>query len=333
MKVLVTGGAGYIGSHVASLLKQNFDVFVLDDLSKGHYRALKVLGLESNFIKGNSGDIELVRQIIRDKKIDAVMHFAASIEVAESVENPLKYYRRNFENTLNLLEAMLKEGVKKFVFSSTAAVYGEPKEIPIPEEHPQLPTNPYGETKLAVERMLKWFSACYGLRYVSLRYFNAAGAHPELELGEDHDPETHLIPIVLQAALGLRPEVKIFGTDYPTKDGTPVRDYIHVMDLAEAHVLALEHLLKNGESRIYNLGNGLGFTVKEVIETARKVTGRNIKAIPWERRPGDPAVLVASSDKIKAELGWRPKYPDLTKIIQDAWRWHSNHPNGFADVK
>jgi len=256
------------------------------------------------------------------------MHFAAYSLVSESVAEPALYYRNNVIGTLNLLETMLAYGVKKIIFSSTAAVYGEPVAVPITEEHPTNPTNPYGATKLAVEGMLKWFSRAYGLNYVSLRYFNAAGADAAGDIGEDHEPETHLIPLVLQTALGRRPEIRIFGTDYPTPDGSCIRDYIHVGDLARAHVLALTRLVNEGASTVYNLGNGNGFSVREVIRVAQEVVGKTIKAVEAERRSGDPAVLVASSDKIRKELGWQPKYTDLKTIISTAWEWHKNNPNG-----
>ena len=332
MRVLVIGGAGYIGSHVVLALKEaGEDVWVLDDLSKGHREALRRISMEDRLITGSMDDEELVRQIIRDKKIEGVMHFAAKIEVGESMDKPLLYFEHNVSKTINLLKAMLEENVKKFIFSSSAAVYGMPQKIPIEEEHPQKPVNVYGETKLMVERILDWLDRTAGLKYVALRYFNAAGAQPDGLIGEDHHPETHLIPIVLQVALGKRDHVKIFGTDYPTPDGTAIRDYIHVMDLASAHILALENLLKGGESLKLNLGNGNGFSVKEVIETARKITGKEIKAIEWERRKGDPAVLVASSDRAKEVLGWKPEYPELPTIVEHAWKWHSNNPDGYSE--
>ncbi len=332
MRVLVVGGAGYIGSHVVYALKEaGEDVWILDDLSKGHREALRRIGLQDRLIKGSMDDKELVRQIIRDKKIEGVMHFAAKIEVGESMERPLLYFNHNVSKTISLLEAMLQEKVNKFIFSSSAAVYGMPERVPIDEEHPKSPVNVYGETKLMVEKILDWLDRTAGLKYAALRYFNAAGAHPEGLIGEDHDPETHLIPIVLQVALGKRDHVKIFGTDYPTPDGTAIRDYIHVMDLASAHILALEKLLKGERSLKLNLGNGNGFSVKEVIETARKITGKEIKAIEWERRKGDPAILVASSRKAQEILGWRPEYPDLSVIIEHAWKWHSANPNGYME--
>ncbi|MGB9781255.1 UDP-glucose 4-epimerase GalE [Caldanaerobacter sp.] len=326
MAILVCGGAGYIGSHaVYSLLKRNEKVVVVDNLATGHSES--VLG--GKLYIGDLGDEDFLDKVFSENDIEAVMHFAASSLVGESVENPFKYYENNVCGTLSLLKAMKKHGVKKIVFSSTAAVYGEPERIPIKEEDKTEPTNPYGETKLAIEKMLKWADAAYGIKYVALRYFNVAGALETGEIGEDHSPETHLIPIVLQVALGKRDKVMIYGDDYPTKDGTPIRDYIHVMDLVDAHILALEKLRKENKSDVYNLGNGEGFTVKEVIEVARKVTGHPIPAEVTGRRPGDPAVLVASSEKAMKDLGWRPKYASLEGIIESAWMWHKNHPNGF----
>jgi len=321
LRVLVTGGAGYIGSHVVKLLgKKGYSVVTVDNLSKGHrdavlYGELEVLDL------GNNG---LVRGLIRNFKPDAVMHFAASIEVGESVRNPVKYYKNNTANTLNLLEAMIEEGVSNFIFSSTAAVYGNPEKVPIPEEHPIKPINPYGQSKAFVERMLEDFDRAYGLKFISLRYFNAAGADPKGRIGESHNPETHLIPLILKTAKGERESIKIFGTDYPTPDGTCIRDFIHVEDLAEAHVLALEYLLNGGESEVFNLGYGHGYSVREVIDTAKKVTGVDFKVEEAERRPGDPAVLVADNKKIKEVLGWEPKYEDLEFIVRTAWNWELN---------
>ncbi|ACL70813.1 UDP-glucose 4-epimerase GalE [Halothermothrix orenii] len=326
MNILVTGGAGYIGSHVVkSLFEAGYNVVTLDNLEKGHREA--VLGGE--FIKGDLKDRELLDSIMKDYEIDGVIHLAAHSLVGESMENPGKYYKNNVSNGLNLLEAMVDNDVKYLVFSSTAAVYGEPREVPITEDHPTAPTNTYGESKLFFEKMMKRYDEIYGLKYVSLRYFNAAGADLSGKIGEDHDPETHLIPIVLQKALGLRDKLYIFGNDYPTRDGTCIRDYIHVNDLADAHVLAIEGLTRGLESRIYNLGNGEGYSVKEVIETASRVIGKPIEAGVGDRRPGDPAVLVASSDKIKEELGWDPQYPDLETIIETAWQWHKR--GGFNE--
>lgn len=326
MAILVCGGAGYIGSHaVYALLKRNEEVVVVDNLATGHSES--VLG--GKLYIGDLRDEDFLDKVFSENNIEAVMHFAASSLVGESVENPFKYYENNVCGTLSLLKAMKKHGVKKIVFSSTAAVYGEPERIPIEEGDRTEPTNPYGETKLAIEKMLKWADAAYGIKYVALRYFNVAGALETGEIGEDHSPETHLIPIILQVALGKRDKVMIYGDDYPTKDGTPIRDYIHVMDLVDAHILALEKLRKENKSEVYNLGNGEGFTVKEVIEVARKVTGHPIPAEVTGRRPGDPAVLVASSEKAMKDLGWRPKYASLEEIIESAWMWHKNHPNGF----
>lgn len=336
MRILVTGGAGYIGSHtVAELVAQRDEVITVDNLNKGHREA--VLGGE--FYKIDLLAEDGLEQVFSKHKIDAVMHFAADCLVPESVQDPQGYYRTNVVGGLNLLKTMLKYRINKIVFSSTAAVYGEPQRTPIKEDDPTRPTNPYGETKLAFEQVLKWYDSAYGLKYVSLRYFNAAGAHPSGKIGEDHQPETHLIPVVLQTALGKREQVEIFGTDYPTPDGTCIRDYIHITDLAQAHLLALEWLAPNRsgsrlaqgrESRIYNLGNGKGFSVKEVIEVARKVTGKKIKVKQGPRRVGDPDRLVASSQRISRELNWRPKYPGLEKIISSAWKWHLSHPDGFG---
>lgn len=326
MKVLVAGGAGYIGSQVAlDLARAGHEPVVLDNLVKGHREAV----LRGTFVQGDINQFDLVTELMTKEKIEAVIHLAAHSLVGESVHNPAKYFRNNIANGQVLLDAMVASGVKYIVFSSTAAVYGEPERVPIPEDHPKNPTNPYGFSKLTFEGMLRFYEEAYGLRYISLRYFNAAGADPEAEIGEDHDPETHLIPIVLKTALGVREHIQLYGTDYPTPDGTCIRDYIHVADLSQAHLLALEALAGGKESTIYNLGNGQGYSNKEVIETARRVTGKEIKVIDAPRRPGDPAVLVASSAKIQAELGWKPKYPELDRIIATAWRWHQRHPNGY----
>lgn len=326
MSILVTGGAGYIGSHtVAELLETGEDVVVVDNLQKGHRDA--VLG--GKFYEGDLRDDGFLDEVLGENGIEAVIHFAADSLVGESVTDPLKYYNNNMVSTLKLLTKMKEYGVDKIVFSSTAATYGEPENAPILETDRTLPTNPYGETKLSVEKALKWADNAYGIKYVSLRYFNAAGAHTSGRIGEDHDPESHLIPIVLQAALGKRDGIRIFGSDYDTPDGTCIRDYIHVTDLAQAHLLALESLRKGGNSAIYNLGNGRGFSVREVVDLARKVTGVDIKEIPAPRRAGDPAVLVASSEKIKRELDWKPQFNDLSTIIETAWRWHISHPSGY----
>jgi UDP-glucose 4-epimerase len=318
-EVLVVGGAGYIGSHmVKDLLDTGYDVVTLDDLSTGH-RELVVGG---EFIKGGLGDAVLLDKLFSTHKISAVMHFAAFSLVGESMEQPLKYYRNNMAATAELLDSMIRHNVKRFIFSSTAAVYGEPVDLPITENHPCNPTNPYGESKIAVERMLKDCDVAYGLKYISLRYFNAAGADKSGKIGERHRNETHLIPLILEVATGRRENIKIFGADYPTPDGTCIRDYIHVNDLTGAHLLALNSLLSGEDSAVYNLGNNRGYSVREVIEMARKVTGKPIPAIEADKRPGDPAVLIASSDKIKKKLGWKPDVEDLETIIQTAWRWH-----------
>jgi UDP-glucose 4-epimerase len=314
MNILVTGGAGYIGSVVVEeCISAGHKTFVIDNLEKGHR---EMVHPDAGFFEGDFGDAELMERIFRDENIDTVIHMAAYSLVGESVDHPAKYYQNNVINGLSLLNSMVASGVKNIVFSSTAATYGEPEKYPITEDFPNVPTNPYGESKLAFERALKWYERAHGVRYVSLRYFNAAGATERC--GELHDPETHIIPIVLQAAAGTRDSVQIYGDDYPTKDGTCVRDYIHVTDLARAHVLAVA----SGKSGIYNLGcGGEGYTVREVIDTAREVTGREIKAEVAPRRPGDPAVLVAGSGRIREELGWTPEYQDLRVIIESAWNW------------
>jgi UDP-glucose 4-epimerase len=326
MSILVTGGAGYIGSHtVAGLLEADESVVVVDNLQKGHRDA--VLG--GAFYEGDLREDGFLDEVFGENDIEAVIHFAADSLVGESVADPLKYYNNNMVSTLRLLTKMKEYGVDKIVFSSSAATYGEPENTPILETDRTLPTNPYGETKLSVEKALKWADNAYGIRYVSLRYFNAAGAHPDGRIGEDHNPESHLIPIILQAALGVREAIQIFGNDYDTQDGTCIRDYIHVTDLAQAHILALESLRSGGNSTIYNLGNGKGFSVREVVDIARRVTGINIKEVPAPRRAGDPAVLVASSEKIQRELHWKPQFNDLPTIIETAWKWHRSHPQGY----
>ena len=328
MSVLVCGGAGYIGSHtVSELLDRGEDVVVADNLQKGHKKA--VLG--GKLMIGDLRDSDFLDKVFSENTIDSVIQFAADSLVGESVEDPLKYYNNNVVSTLSLLSKMKQYGVDKMVFSSTAATYGEPQNIPIMETDPTIPTNPYGQTKLAVEKALKWCYEAYDIKYTALRYFNAAGAHISGKIGEDHNPETHLIPIILQAALGQRDSITIFGDDYNTEDGTCVRDYIHVTDLADAHILALDKMRADGKSNIYNLGNGNGFSVKEVVDITRKVTGVDIKAELGERRPGDPAILVASSEKAKKELNWKPKYNDLGTIIETAWKWHKENPNGFSE--
>ncbi len=317
--ILIVGGAGYIGSHInKKLSQQGYETVVFDNLSFGHTDFVK-WGI---FHGGDLSDIDNIREVFKKYPIDAVMHFAAFTYVGESVEDPQKYYLNNLRNTLNLLQVMLEEEVKYFVFSSTCATYGNPEEIPITESHPQNPINPYGKAKLMVEQVLADYTLAYDLNYVSLRYFNAAGADPDAEIGELHEPETHLIPLILDAATGRRDNIQIFGTDYPTPDGTCIRDYIHVMDLADAHIKALEYLQSGGESEVFNLGNGQGFSVREVIETAHKVTGRKIEVEEVDRRPGDPPVLVGSSDKAREILDWNPEYHDLSLIIETAWKWH-----------
>ncbi|MBF2008276.1 UDP-glucose 4-epimerase GalE [Chlorogloeopsis fritschii PCC 9212] len=320
--ILVTGGAGYIGSHAVLALKRaGYEVVILDNLVYGHRELVeKVLDVE--LIVGDTGDRPLLDKLFQSHDIAAVMHFSAYAYVGESVVDPAKYYRNNVVGTLTLLEAMCDASVKKFVFSSTCATYGVPNVVPIPEDHPQKPINPYGNSKLMVEQILADFDVAYDFKSVSFRYFNAAGADPSGLLGEDHNPETHLIPLVLLAALGKRESISVFGTDYPTPDGTCVRDYIHVSDLADAHVLGLEYLLKGGNSEAFNLGNGNGFSVKEVIETAKQVTGRDIKVVECDRRPGDPPALIGSGDKARKILGWQPQYSALSEIITHAWQWH-----------
>ena len=325
MRILVTGGAGYVGSVVVEeLLKAGHEVTVYDNLSKGHIDAV-LPGAE--LVLGDLADKLLLAQAIRAHGVEAVIHMAASSIVGESVTNPSQCFQNNVVNSLHLLDVMLQAGVRKLVFSSTAAVYAASGSEPLRETDPLGPNNPYGESKLIIENSLRWYDQAYGLRYVSLRYFNAAGATQAL--GEDHRPETHLIPIVIETAMQKRPVLEIYGTDYDTPDGTCIRDYIHVSDLARAHVLALEHL-KEGDSRIYNLGNGRGFSVREVIRVARAITGDAIPALISPRRPGDPAVLVASSERIQEELGWKPLYPDLKDILSSAWKWRREHPDGYG---
>ncbi len=324
MTILVTGGGGYIGSHTVKLLTQaGYDVIIFDNLVYGHQDLVQTV-LNVKLIIGDLGDRQLLDTIFQEYHITAVIHFAAYTYVGESVTNPAKYYRNNVASSLNLLEAMQSAGVKNIVFSSTCATYGTPQKIPLTEEHPQHPINPYGTSKLMVEMMLKDFSNAYNLNFVAFRYFNAAGADMTGKLGEDHNPETHLIPLVLLTALGKRDAITIFGTDYPTEDGTCIRDYIHVEDLSSAHILGLEYLLNGGKSDFFNLGNGNGFSVKEVIETAQKITGIEIKIIIGDRRLGDPPILVGSSEKAQKILNWQPKYPDLETIISHAWLWHKN---------
>lgn len=324
-KVAVIGGAGYIGATTAqALIDAGREVVVYDNLSTGHRQAVPA---QAQFVIGDVSDRAALDKLFREHKPEAVLHFAAFIEAGESMRAPERYFRNNSASTLTLLEAMLAAGVRKFIFSSTAALYGEPKQIPIREDDLLEPTNAYGESKLLVERMLAWFHRIHGFAYASLRYFNAAGSNGCS--GEQHDPESHLIPIILQAAAGKREHVSIFGTDYPTEDGTCVRDYIHVSDLANAHVLAL-HALGEGDRRIYNLGNGTGFSVRQVIESSRGATGKGIKVVEAERRPGDPAVLVASSEKIRSELGWKPRFPELDQIVASAWEWMQRNAKGYS---
>ncbi|QTL97345.1 UDP-glucose 4-epimerase GalE [Iocasia frigidifontis] len=319
MNILVTGGAGYIGSHVAKKLNNiGHHVVVYDNLVKGHREAV----LTAKFVKGDLADKKLLNEVMQSEEIEAVVHLAAHSIVGESMEKPGKYFQNNLSNGLNLLEVMVSNNVAYLVFSSTAAVYGEPQEVPITEDHPTNPASTYGDSKLFFEKILERYQQIHGLKYVSLRYFNAAGADHSGEIGEAHSPETHLIPIVLQKALGIRDKLYIFGDDYPSRDGSCIRDYIHVEDLADAHILALDGLIDGMDSRIYNLGNGEGYSVKEVIETASALIGKEIEAEIGPRRAGDPAVLVASSQKIREELGWKPKYAALETIIETAWKWH-----------
>ena len=327
MRLLVLGGAGYIGSHTAlELIKKGHEVIVVDNLVTGYEKAIPDKAV---FYQGDIRNLEFLDNLFKTEKIDAVIHFAAYSLVGESVTNPLKYYDNNLYGTKVLLEAMIKNNVNKIVFSSTAATYGEPENIPILESDRTCPTNPYGETKLAMEKMFHWASKAHGLSYVSLRYFNACGADATGQIGEAHNPESHLIPLVLQVPNGKRESVSIYGTDYDTPDGTCIRDYIHVTDLAEAHILAVEYLANGGQSDIFNLGNGVGYSVREVIDTARSVTGHPIPAIEVPRRAGDPARLVASGEKAKRVLGWEPKIKKLDEIIASAWKWHQAHPEGY----
>lgn len=329
MTILVLGGAGYIGSHtVYELIDNGEDVVIIDNLLTGHEEAVHP---KARFYKGDIRDKEFLDSVFKKEKIDAVIHFAASSLVGESMEKPLKYYDNNLCGTKILLDSMVEHGIDKIVFSSTAAVYGEPERIPILETDKTEPTNTYGETKLSMEKMFKWVGKAHGLRYVSLRYFNACGAHVSGKIGEDHNPESHLIPLILQVPNGKREFISIFGEDYQTKDGTCIRDYIHVTDLAQAHILAVKYLQNGGKSDIFNLGNGIGFSVKEVIETARKVTQNAIPAKVTPRRTGDPAKLIASSDKAKKVLGWKPQHAELDEIISTAYNWHKNHPDGFKN--
>lgn len=329
VKILVTGGAGYIGSHaVRELCDLGYSVIVVDNLSKGH---LKAVDLRAEFVKMEINDKEGLLNLLKEKKIDAVMHFAGSIEVGESMMDPLKYLENNFYNAAILIESMRIAGVNKIIFSSTAAVYGNPEHVPIKETDILAPANIYGVSKLLFENLLAKYDLFWGMKSVCLRYFNACGAHLSGEIGQDYTPGTHLIPRVLKTALGDYDSVKIFGTDYPTEDGTCVRDYIHVMDLIDAHVLALQRLMNGGQSDIFNLGNGDGFSVKQVITAVEDVIGKSVLVAEAPRREGDPALLVADSSKAKMILGWSPKYHDLKDIISSAWKWHSSHPNGYGE--
>ncbi|HEX41975.1 MAG TPA: UDP-glucose 4-epimerase GalE [Phycisphaerales bacterium] len=327
MRVLVCGGAGYIGSNMTAMLAEaGHEPTVFDNLSKGHAAAVG----RATLIRGDLADYRLLVEMLRDRHIEAVMHFAAFIEVGESVARPLDYYRNNFSNTQNLLSAMESAGVERFVFSSTAAVYGIPAGTPIAEDSPKAPINPYGQSKLDVERMCHYQSQTGRLRYAALRYFNACGAGDDGRLGEDHRPESHLIPLIIQAAMGRRKDIKVFGTDYPTPDGTCIRDYIHVEDLCRAHLLALERL-DDSQELVYNLGNGAGYSVRQVIDTIRAVTGKNFNVTETDRRPGDPPVLTSDASRARTELGWTPRMPELERIVGTAWKWHRDHPDGYGD--
>lgn len=327
MSILVLGGAGYIGSHtVFELIDRGEEVVIADNLETGYKEAVHP---KARFYQGDLRDRAFIDRVFEQEKIDAVIHFAANSLVGESMTNPLKYYDNNLCGTKVLLESMVAHGISRIVFSSTAAAYGEPERVPILETDRTEPTNTYGETKLSMEKMFKWTGKAHDLRYVSLRYFNACGAHPSGSIGEAHNPESHLIPLILQVPNGQREAISIYGDDYDTKDGTCIRDYIHVTDLAEAHILAVKYLLEGNESDIFNLGNGYGFTVKEVIDAAREVTGTEIPAIITPRRAGDPAQLIASSEKAKRVLGWNPQHGDIREIIASAWKWHKAHPNGY----
>ncbi|MGE6256554.1 UDP-glucose 4-epimerase GalE [Heyndrickxia sporothermodurans] len=328
MSILVLGGAGYIGSHAAyQLIDQDFDVVVVDNLQTGHRKAVHP---KATFFEGDIRNRDFLRKVFTEKTIDAVIHFAANSLVGESMEKPLQYFDNNVYGTQVLLEVMNEFSVKHIVFSSTAATYGEPEKTPIDETMPTNPTNTYGETKLIMEKMMKWCEKAFELKYVSLRYFNVAGAREGGHIGEDHTPETHLIPVVLQTALGQREKMTVFGDDYDTEDGTCIRDYVHIEDLIAAHLLALRYLQNGGESNVFNLGSNQGFSVKEIIDTAREVTKHPIPSVIGTRRAGDPSILIASSEKAKKILGWNPKHTSIQKIIQDAWNWHSKHPEGYG---
>ncbi|CAM2924862.1 MULTISPECIES: UDP-glucose 4-epimerase GalE [Dellaglioa] len=328
MSILVLGGAGYIGSHtVDQLVENNRDVVVVDNLVTGHVEAVNKA---AKFYQGDIADKDFMRDVFKNEDIEAVIHFAASSLVGESMEKPLKYFDNNTAGTVHLLEVMTEVGVKKIVFSSTAATYGEPKVVPIHEDDPQIPTNPYGESKLAMEKIMHWTDVADGVKFVALRYFNVAGSKPDGSIGEDHNPETHLIPIILQVANGEREKLQIFGDDYDTKDGTNIRDYVHVIDLADAHILALDYLLEGNESNAFNLGSSNGFSNKEILEAARRATGKEIPAEIAPRRAGDPSTLIAASGKAREVLGWTPKYENMEDIIKTAWTFEQSHPNGFS---
>ena len=329
MSILVIGGAGYIGSHTADVLKKRgYEVIIFDSLELGHRIAAQIVGVP--FVHGDYGDLTALNKTIKQYSVDAVMHFGAYASVGDSVVDPARYYESNIGKGLVLLRAVLDAGIKSFIFSSSAATYGEPQVVPIPEDHPQKTTNPYGETKLMFERILRDYDHAFGLKSVSLRYFNAAGADPDGRLGEDHTPEQHILPLLIDAALGRRAEVKIFGTDWDTRDGTCLRDFVHVVDLADAHIRSLEYLKAGGKTTAYNLGNSYGTTVQEAVTATERVTGKKINAVPAPRRAGDPGRLAASCEKIKAELGWDPIYPDIETIILHAYKWREAHPNGYG---
>ncbi|AJO24043.1 UDP-glucose 4-epimerase GalE [Weizmannia coagulans] len=329
MSILVLGGAGYIGSHaVYQLIDQKYDVVVIDNLQTGHRAAIHP---KAKFYEGDIRDRAFMQEVFGKEKIDAIIHFAANSLVGESMEQPLKYFDNNVYGTQIVLEMMKEFHVPHIVFSSTAATYGEPERVPITETMPTVPTNTYGETKLTMEKMMKWCEKAYGIKYVALRYFNVAGARSTGEIGEDHHPETHLIPVVLETVLGKREAITIFGEDYDTKDGTCVRDYIHVEDLIDAHILALQYLQNGGASDVFNLGSSNGFSVKEIVDTVREVTGKGFNVKIGDRRAGDPSTLIASSEKAKRVLGWNPQKTDIRQIIKDAWNWHESHPNGYDD--
>ncbi|MDO1605486.1 UDP-glucose 4-epimerase GalE [Lactobacillus sp. YT155] len=329
MSILVVGGAGYIGSHTVDwLIDNNYEVVVVDNLSTGHQKAINQ---KAKFYEGDLRDREFLNNVFQSENIDGVIHFAAFSIVPESMKSPLKYYDNNVYGMNVLLEVMHENNVDKIVFSSTAATFGEAKHIPITETDEQIPTNPYGETKLAMEKMMHWADLAYGIKFVALRYFNVGGAKPTGEIGEDHHPETHLIPIVLEVARGQRDKLTIFGDDYDTKDGTNVRDYVHVMDLAEAHRLAFEYLQSGNESNNFNLGSSTGFSNLEIVEAVKEVTGKDVPLEIGDRRPGDPSTLIADSTKAKTVLNWQPQYDSISKIIEDAWNWETTHPNGYED--